>query len=215
MNERFNKLLRKKIAATIEMSFEIPESEKKKAQEAIDLFKKVLSSLDVAKDHITTMYDPFKEAESIPVESLHENRGVIHRYKEQIKDNFNKTSIYALKAYSALDAFSSDTHIDELINTFKKTMGDLIDQVNVLMDVFGNMQSKEFKNQFISACDSVFSASFEVDKLINERIIDFVNTNIVGSDWISSTKQEIDFQIDSKVPYITQLFEERKEVLGE
>lgn len=214
MLDKFSKkILIQKIASTIEMSFDIPETEKQKAQDAINALDKVLSSLDVAKDHIEYMYEPFKNSESVSPESLHNVRGVVDRYKEQIKKNFSQTNKHALMAYAALDEFKSDTHIDELNNTFKKTMGDLTDQVNILMKVFGNLESADFKNQLVSACDSIFKAAFEVTKLVNERILDFLNNNIIGKDWIADTKKEVDFQISSKVPYITQLFEERKEIL--
>jgi len=105
----------KKIATTIEMSFDIPESEKKEAQAASDDFKKVISTLDAAKKHLNMIYEPFQDSEEIPPEAIYEFRGAIFRYKEQIKENFNKVKAVAFLAVMRFNYFATDTHITELI----------------------------------------------------------------------------------------------------
>lgn len=202
-----------KIANTIEMSFDIPESEKKEAQLAVDLFKKVVSILEHAKKHLNLMYDPFKDSENVFSEALYEFRGAIFRYKEQIKENFNKVKYAAFAAVMKLNYFSTDTHIMELINTFRDSINDIEKQVNVLLRTLDDLKSKEFRNNLISSIDSLRKACFEVEKLIKERIIDHINDNILAKDWISDTSEELKTEIKNRVPYITQLFEERQRVL--
>lgn len=203
-----------KIASTIEMSFDIPESEKAEAQAAADEFKKVITSLDAAKKHLNIIYEPFKDAdEEIPPEAVYEFRGAIFRYKEQIKENFNKMRAASFLAIMRLNFFSSDTHIMELINTFRDSVGDIESQVNVLLDILDDLKSDEFKNNIITGIDAIRKASFEVEKLIKERIQDYLDTNILAKDWVSNTGDELRTQIETRVPYITQLFQERQKAL--
>lgn len=203
----------KKIASTIEMSFDIPESEKQEAQAASDEFKKVISSLDAAKKHLNMMYEPFKEAEELPSEAIYEFRGAIFRYKTQIKDNFNKVKAIAFLAIMKLNYFATDTHITELINTFRDSIGDVEKQVSVLLDILDDLKSKDFKNNMLQGIEAIRKAGFEVEKLIKERILDYIDNNILAKDWMSNTQNELHTEIKMRVPYITQLFRERQEVL--
>lgn len=203
----------KKIASTIEMSFDIPESEKQEAQAASDEFKRVISSLDAAKKHLNMIYEPFKEAEEIPPDAIYEFRGAVFRYKEQIKENFNKVKAISFLAIMRLNYFATDTHITELINTFRDSVGDVEKQVNVLLDIMDDLKSKEFKDNIIKGIESVRKACFEVEKLIKERILDYIDSNILAKDWMTNTGDELHTEIRVRIPYITQLFEERQKAL--
>lgn len=203
----------RKIASTIEMSFDIPESEKKEAQIASDTFKKVISSLDAAKKHLNMIYEPFKEASEIPPDAIYEFRGAIFRYKEQIKENFNKVKATAFLAIMKLNYFATDTHITELINTFRDSIGDVEKQVSVLLDIMDDLKSKDFKDNIIKGIESVRKACFEVEKMIKERILDYIDSNILAKDWMTNTGDELHTEIKIRVPYITQLFEERQKAL--
>ncbi|HLG26274.1 MAG TPA: hypothetical protein VI423_00645 [Paenisporosarcina sp.] len=202
-----------KIASTIEMSFDIPESEVEEARVAADDFKRVINVLDVAKKHLNIMYEPFKSAESIPPDSVYEYRGAIHRYKEQIVENFNKVKAASFLAIMRLNFFSTDTHIMELINTFRDSVTDVEKQVNILLDVLDDLKSAEFKDNVVKGVESVRQAAFEVEKLIKERIHDYLDANILANDWVSNMSVELKTQIKDRVPYITQLFLERQKAL--
>lgn len=203
----------KKIASTIEMSFDIPESEKKEAQAASEEFRKVISSLDTAKKHLNMIYEPFKDAEEIPPDAVYEFRGAIFRYKEQIKENFNKVKATSFLAIVRLNYFATDTHITELINTFKDSIEDVEKQINVLLDIMDDLKSKEFKNNIVNGIESVRKACFEVEKLIKERILDYIDSNILAKDWMTNTGDKLHTEIRVRIPYITQLFEERQKAL--
>jgi hypothetical protein len=205
----------KRIANTIEMSFDIPDSEKKEAQSASDEFKKVISVLDIAKKHLSIIYDPFKDATNISEESIHEFRGAIFKYKEQIKENFNKVKACSFLAIVKLNYFATDTHIMELVNSFKDSITDLEKEINILLDILSDLKSKDFKDNMIKSIDSIKNISSEIEKLIKERIIDYINTNILTKNWMTNTSNELNTEITARVPYITQLFQERQNALEE
>lgn len=202
-----------KIASTIEMSFDIPESEQKEAQLAIDAFEEVVTSLDYAKDHLNIIYEPFKKSQDLSPDAVWEFRGAIRRYKDQIKENYNKVMIYAFKALLKFNTFSSDSHVMELINAFKDSVNDVEDQTQILLDVLDDLKNPDFRNNVISAVESVREKSYEVEKIIEERIKDFVDSNILTRDWTSSISNDLKIKVKEKVPYITQLFNERQQAL--
>ncbi len=204
-----------RIASTIEMSFDIPASEKETATETVKVFKQVISNLDLAKNHLNIIYEPFKDnAEPIPVEAVEEFRGAVFKFKEQIKRNFEKVKITAHSAISNLNNFSSDTHINELINTFRDSISDVEKQVNILSDILDDLRTEEFKDAVVKAVESIRQAVYETENLIKDRILEYINTNILAKDWVTDTSDELKTEIKSKIPYTTQLFQERQKALN-
>lgn len=204
----------KKIATTIEMSFDIPDSEKKAAEEVVDIFEKVIVHMDAAKKHLNDMYEPFKTADSIPPEELEKIRGQINRYKQQIKQNFEEVKLLSGYAMAKLNQFSSDTHIMELENTFNNGFDELETQVNIVMEILNDIEVSDFKERFIAGVESVRTESFELEKLVKDRIIDYIDTNILAKNWMEDVQQAIDENVQARAPYITQLFRERQKALG-
>lgn len=204
----------KRIASAIEMSFDIPKNEKEKAQTASDAFEKILASLDVAKNHLDIIYEPFKNAQDLTPEAVKNYRGAIWRFKEQVKKNFNSVKADALKAIIEFNFFAADTHILELINSFRDAVGDLEKQANVLLDILDDWESTDFKNNIVKGVENVNREASNIEKLVKERVQDYIDANILAKNWMTNTGDELNQTIESKVPYITQLFLERQKALN-
>lgn len=202
-----------KIARTIEMSFDIPDSEKQVGEESEELFKKVLAILDQAKKHLDEMYEPFKEAASLSSDKLYDIRGIVFRYKEQIKKNFENVKRAAKAAVIKFNHFQSDTHALELINTFQGSFGEMEDQVNVLLDVLSDVKADDFKEKYVAAVETILEQRTELENLINDRIIDYIDSNILAKNWMTDVAEETESHTAERVPYITQLFHERQQAL--
>ena len=202
-----------KIASTIEMSFDIPETEKKEAEEATKLFKEMSTSIDYAIKYLNIIYIPFKKVDSIPVEAIVEYRGAIYRFKEHVKKIFNKIKLLALKSILKLNYFSSDTHILELTSTFRNGIGDLEKKINILLKILSDYRSPEFHKTIVASIEDIKGESFELQKLVNERILDFIDANILAKDWMVVTKDQYKYKIEENVPFITQLFLQRQKAL--
>lgn len=202
-----------KLANTVEMSFEVPDSEKEMATIASDILEAVISALDLAKDHLNLMYIPFKKHEQISTESLIERRGVLSRYKQQVIKNYNKVKAYALKAIQKLNYFATDTHTLELINSFKDSIEDLEKQVAIFLDILDNYKSQDFRNHIITAIEGIKKQSAQVEKLIKDRIINHIDANILAKNWVTDTGSELHLKIQDRVPLVTELFNERQKAL--
>ena len=203
----------KKIADAIEMSFEIPESEREHAKAAIEYLKKLDAALGYAKKHLTIIYDPFKDAESISTDIIVKYRSSIRRFKKQVKKNYNKVKLFALNVIIKLSEFSTDTHIQELINTFKDSVEELEKQVNLFFDILDDFRSDQYKQNVVTGVEGIRKQSVTIERLLKDRIIDHLNSNILLNDWVSNTSKENNVEFDKKIPYITQLFRERQKAL--
>ena len=203
----------KKIADSIEMSFEIPEYEQKHAEDSTKYIKKLLAALSYAKKHLSIVYDLFKMADSLPPNVVMKYRATIRRFKKQVRRNFNKVKLFALNIIIKLSEFDTDTHIQELINTFKDCVEELEKQVNLLFDILDDFRSDKYKENVLAGVEGVRRQSAVLEKILKDRIEDHINSNILMNDWVSTTKNENKIDIKERVPYITQLFRERQKAL--
>ena len=203
-----------KLAYSIELSFDIPEAEKQLAVVASERFHSVITELDLAKDHLNIMYDPFKKIENISSEALQKKRGVLNRFKQKVKENYNKVKIHSLKAIQVFNNFTSDGKAEEMQNGFKNSISDLEKQVNIFLEILDDHKSPEFKNSVIAGIDNIKKQSAQIETLVKDRIIEYIDTNILAKNWVSDTSNTLHTQIKNKLPLIKQLFEERQKALN-
>lgn len=202
-----------KIASSIEMAFDVPEAEKEIAIRASERFKKVLGALDNAEEHLDIMYDPFKKFDNISTEAVIERRGVINRYKQKVKENYNKVIRRAFLAVKELNYFTPDSKIQELINSFIDSIQEVEEQVNIFLKVLKDYRAPDFREQVISAIDNIKKQSEQAENLIKDRIIEHIDANILATNWVESAGDELSSKIKDKIPLIVRLFTERQNVI--
>lgn len=205
----------KKLAHAVEMAFEIPDAEKEVASVASDRFNAVIDAIDQAKDHLNLMYEPFKKHENISSKSLIKRRGVLNRYKQQVKKNFNRVMQLSLYALDKFQYFSTDTEISELISTFKDSVEDVEKQVNIFLDILNDYESTDFRKHVLSTIEGCQKQCVQLKEMIKDRIIDHIDANILTKNWVTNTGNELNFKIQNRIPLITQLYNERKKALEE
>lgn len=152
-------------------------------------------------------------ADSLPPNVVMKYRATIRRFKKQVRRNFNKVKLFALNIIIKLSEFDTDTHIQELINTFKDCVEELEKQVNLLFDILDDFRSDKYKENVLAGVEGVRRQSAVLEKILKDRIEDHINSNILMNDWVSTTKNENKIDIKERVPYITQLFRERQKAL--
>lgn len=202
-----------KLAYSVEMSFDIPDSEKEIGEYATQLFESVVNSLNLAKDHLDIIYNPFKRHDSISTDAVAKRRGKIDIYKNQAKENFEKVKFIAFKSIDKLNYFSSDTHTMEMINSFKDAVGSLERQVVILLDVLDNYKSPDFRDNVLKSIEAVRKEASDIEKLIKDRIIPHIDANILAKDWVSNTSNQLQTKIQDRIPIITELFNQRQKAL--
>lgn len=193
-----------KIATTLEMSFKIPDSEKKIADQAMKYFFSVINSISIIKDYLDKVYDPLKAAASISPEALIKFRGKLTLIKYQIKKIFKVLKKNAGHALKYLNHFSTDTHCIELINAFKESMNDVSEACSKLINTLDDYIVSDFKDKMVAAIDNVRKEINQTEDLCRNRIINHLKNNIVGNGWEAEEyKKEI---IEEKLPTVIKIY---------
>jgi len=203
-----------KIANLIEMSFDIPDADKKTANECLQLVTSLNNKLDIAKNHLDIIYNPFKKATEIPQDLLVKKRGKLSIFKQRVKKNFGSAKKIAFLIVFKLNNFASDLHIMELISSFRDSIESLEKNLFIFFDNIDNYRNPEFKDNLIKSIESIYGDIAEIKKLTEERIISFIDANILTNNWVSNTGDSLKLKIENKIPLIQKLYDERDSVIN-
>jgi hypothetical protein len=202
-----------KLAYNIEMAFDIPDTEKEMGIIAVERLNDILAEIDRAMDHINILYVPFEKNQNVSTESLVEKRGVLNRFKQQVKDNFSKVKAKGLFVIESLNNFSSDFDIKEIVSSFEDSISEVESQVEILMKILDDYRSPDFRESILSSIKNLKKQVAQVERLIKDRIIEHINANILAKNWVSTTGKDLNFKIQNKVPLVTQLYNARQKAL--
>lgn len=202
-----------KFAQSVNMSLDVPTAEKKIAAKCVRKFQHLSKNFDAFDRHLDILYNPFKSHEDVSEESVLENRSALRRYRDKIKENFEDIKIFIVSCVKDFNNFSYDSQVSELIKSFDDSVGSLGDAIDELLISLDNWQDKEYRTNVMKNMDNVRKFTSEIEKLINDRIIDHINTNILAKNWTDNLDDELKSSIKEKEPYIKQLHQEREQKL--
>ena len=199
-----------KFAQAPQLSFDVPDSEKAMAKKAVKTFLQVKEKIEALNTHLDIIYNPFSSHQTVSTKSIIDNRGALIRYKNKVRENFNNIAKIALYCVSNMNQFSNDTHSVELMRSFVESIGDIEDQVKIFDSIFKNLKAKEFRDNVLKVVQGIKKQAAQVTKLIDERLLNHINTNILATNWKENLSQELKFQIEDKEPYIKRLYNDRE-----
>ena len=198
-----------KLAETIEMSIDIPDSEKKTAAKLVLRLERLLKKLNSFNQHLNILYDPFKAHETVSEESVDKYRGSLWKYLNQVNENFDELKDIMVLCVQDLNKFSSGTDINEMTSAFTDDFGDIEKQEENLTHVISNWDSDDFRNKVVTAMENLKKEIAELKQLIEDRLIDHINENILGKSWLDSKKVDV----SRGAPSISKLFKDREDKL--
>ena len=217
-----------KTAQTVEMSLDITDSEKKKAELLVGLLKLLCDRLMVFNNYLNKLYNPFKEHQAVSPESINKYRGSLMRFSQELEEQFigpegeqgNNLKSCSIKRLMFLCAlrlkeFYVDTHIAKLLESFSNDATDVDDNVESLIAMIRNWTSSSFRNNVVMSMENTKKEISELRKLIEDRIIDHINTNILAKNWIEDSSQRFNVPIQEREPYLVRLFREREKRLNQ
>lgn len=206
--------MNQKTAYNVQMSFTVPDAEKRMAEKAAELFNDLSSQLKLSLNHLNIMYIPFKKYQEFDSQELLQHRRALRRYRDQVQLNFNKILAMTSTVLKLMHAFSTDTQISDLMNAFLAHIADLKKQVNRFLGLFSNIGSVDFIGASLTSIEYIKKEISQLKQLINDRILAHLDTNILAKHWTTDTSGEYQEQAYEKVPLIIQLFKERQEAVG-
>ena len=202
-----------KSAYSIQMSFEVPDAERRVAEKAEECLEDLLSRMKLGVEYLDLIYQPFSKVQSVDAKQVAEHRTILRKYRNEIKKRFDKIMKRSFRCMVLMGEFSTDTDTEEMMGSFMEAMKDVERQVNNLLAVFENLNSSQFKDHLIAAIDAVKKQVNQVRQLVNDRILEHIDTNILAKNWMSDLSERYEQKVQSKFPLVVELFKERQQAL--
>lgn len=203
---------KKKLYAAL-MTYEVSEDEKEKAMKALRAFDYLLKLIDFCNDHLDLIYIPFKDNQNITPEQTYAARAALRRYRDKVADNFNGLKRISFRCIVLLQPFASDTQIIKLNKAFTMSVGDIEIQVNRFIDLFSNLEAKDFSQSIVKGVEGIKKELAQLEQLIDERMKEHLQNNILAINWVDSISDELQEKIEQKIPLSVSLVEERNNKL--
>lgn len=195
------------------MSYEVPSEEKDRASKIILYLDHLIKILQFCDEHLDLIYTPFKDNPEISPEQTFKARAALRRYRDKVADNFNVFKRQAFKSFLLLQAFSSDTQIVKLSKTFVLCVNDIEKQVNRFLDLFSNLQSKEFGQAIVKGVEGIKKELMQLQQIVEERIKNHVQNNILARSWVDTVSDELQKKVEKKIPLSIELVNDRNKEL--
>lgn len=204
-----------KRAYSVQMNYDISDTEKMQAEHAILCFNHADKKLKVASDHLNIMKTPFKDNSEIPPKEIMNARAAIRRFRDKAIENFNDFKVASFKCVNIMQPFSSDTQTLKLMKSFISSIESLETKVNNFADLFADLESKDFVQSIVSSIEDIQKQCQEVEEIINERIKTHIQSNILAKSWVDSVSDDLQMKVQKKTPLIMDLFNKRQDQLNE
>jgi len=202
-----------KKAYSAKMIFDVPDSEKRIAEKAVESFEDLLGLLRFTINHLNLIYDPFKNLSNPDPKVLEKNEEILTRYIKAIEHNFNLIFEKTNQCVVLMGTFASDTKTKMLMNSFLAYIHDLEKQVDILIKIFENYKNSDFISNLIASIDILKKKNSQIKQLISDRILDHVETNILAKNWVSNIVDDDNNSVYNKEPILKQLYKERMKAL--
>jgi uncharacterized protein (UPF0335 family) len=111
--------------------------------------------------------------------------------------------------------FASDTQTVKLMKSFVSSVDKLEEEVNNFIDLFDDLESKTFANDVVSSIEEIQKQCEEIEEIIDERIKNHIQTNILARSWVDSVSNELQMKVEKKTPLILDLFNQRQDQLND
>lgn len=203
-----------KFAQSVDMSFEIPEEDKAVARVALKYLDAVSKQLSEFDSYLNIIYQPFSDNQNISEESILKYRGFLIRFKNKMVEKYKEMARTVLNVIKALKHFSTDSHSNELIKALVDSFSDIDNGVNELEKVLKNYTSKDFRDNLLKVIQNIRKQKTQTEDLINDRILEHINTNILANNWIDGLAKEFNLDLSEQEPYLQKLYKERENRLN-
>ena len=205
----------KKKAYSIQMSYQVTDAEKRRAEQALMCFESGIQALRQASDHLNIMKTPFKDNPDMNPDEIMKARAAIRRFRDKSIDMFNHFKEIAFKCVNAMQTFASDTQSVKLMKSLISTIDELEVDVNNFSEVFDDLQSKDFPKNIVSAIQNVQDQCDDIEEIIDERVKPHIQNDILATSWVDSVSQDLQMNIEKQTPLIMDLYNQRQNQLNQ
>lgn len=218
-----------KRAYSVQMNTEVPDSEKRIAENTVKYFDSLILLMDDVSKYLDIIYIPFMKHDNVDMEMITDYRDTFRQYRDQIKKKFKNIFIKSYKCVSMMNEFGSDISISDLVDSFIDSIRELDKYIDTFVSIFSNLNNPDFRNNLVSTIDSIKKQLNQIEQLIKDRILEHIDTNILAKDWTSdfanalNSEDDVENSLDGvvdkdfiqkRVPLVQKLYEERQKALN-
>ena len=200
----------RKQSYAVQMSHQVSEAKKEQAKKAITAFDTTMKTLRSANDHLDIMFTPFKDHPDISTEQVVKFRAALRRFRDKAIENFNQFKIQAFHCYTLMVVFSSDTQTSKLMKSFISAIEDIEKYVNEFSELFAELESKSFVQDVTKDIEKIHKESDALKEIIEDRIKNHIQKNIIGKNWIDSVSDELSVKVEENKPIMMDLLSEQR-----
>ena len=205
----------KKKAYSIQMSYEVSDVEKKRAEQALLCFASALKVLQQASDHLNILKTPFKDNPEMSPDEVMKARAALRRFRDKAIENFNGFKEVAFQCVNTMQTFASDTQSVKLMKSMITSIDELEVKVNNFAEVFDDLQSKDFSKNIVTGIKDIQDQCDDIEEIIDERIKPHVQNNILATSWVDSISQDLQMKVEKQTPLIMDLYQKRQDQLND
>lgn len=204
-----------KKAYSVQMTYNVSDSEKTQAEKALLFFNHSIKLLSMASEHLNIMKTPFKNSPDMNADEVLKARAALRRFRDKSIENFNEFKKVAFQCVNIMKDFSSDTQTLKLMKSFISSIDDLEVKVNEFSDAFIDLEAKDFSKKTVEFIERVQEECESIEEIIEERIKNHIQTNILAISWVDSVSSDLQMQVQEKTPLILDLFNQRQDQLND
>jgi hypothetical protein len=204
-----------KRAYLVQMTYDVSDNEKASAEKALQFFDHALKLLQLSSEHLDIMKTPFKNNPEMDPKEVMKARAAIRRFRDKAVENFNEFKKAAFQCVHSMQEFATDTQTLKLMKSFISSIDDLEAKVNNFVDLFSDLEAKDFPTQVVSLIEDIQQQCSDIEEIIDERIKDHIQQNILATNWTDSVGKEMEMTIEPKTPLILDLFNKRQDQLND
>jgi len=202
--------MNKRKVYAVALTYEVPSEEKDKAEKVLMAFDILVQKLKACEDHLDLIYTPFKSNSNITPEQIYKVRAALRRYRDKVVDNFNLFKRIAFRCFVMMQPFASDTQIIKFNKSFVLAIGDIEKQVNRFVDLFSNLDEKDFAAIVVKSIENIKKETAQLTQIIEDRIKAYIESNILAVNWVDSVSNDLQEKVEKRVPLTIRLVEERE-----
>ena len=204
-----------KKAYLVQMTYDVSDAEKASAERALHFFNHAIKLLQLSSEHLDIMKTPFKNNPDMDPKEVMKARAAIRRFRDKSVENFNEFKKASFQCVHEMQEFASDTQTLKLMKSFISSIDDLEIKVNDFADLFNDLEAKDFSTQIVSNIENIQKQCDDIEEIVDERIKDHIQQNILATNWTDSVGKEMEMTIEPKTPLILDLFNKRQDQLNE
>ncbi len=175
-----------------QLSFKVPEGEKKVALQAVRLFENLVDGqMKDFSQHIDLMYQPFTDYQGIQPEQALDASVHFSIFDKMMQNKLTTLKSKLLKAMDLLEEFESDHEIETMLSALNSSIATLDKQVARFETVLDDLNTKDFQQNSIRSMDVIKKELAQLKQLIVETVVDYIRTHILDEDWTTSIREEV------------------------